>query len=91
MADLASLSREELVELVISLQQQVEELWRTGNRQTAPFSKGNQWRIRSRRAVNLDKGFFFTARRRLGKQRKPSSSQSRKAVLILAEKWKRNE
>lgn len=40
MADLATLSREELIELIIALRQQVETLLRSGNRQAAPFSKG---------------------------------------------------
>ena len=47
MGDLATLSREELIELVITLrkqiddlQKQVETLLRSGNRQAAPFSKG---------------------------------------------------
>ena len=40
MADLATLSREELIELIITLRQQVETLLRSGSRQAAPFSKG---------------------------------------------------
>ena len=47
MADLASLSREKLMELIITLQQQIDDLRRqvetlqpSANRQVAPFSKG---------------------------------------------------
>ena len=105
MADLTSLHREELIELIMvqqrmiedqqrqiaELRDEIEQLRRGGKRQAAPFSKGKRVENPNRQAANPDRDLLPVASCRWRKQRKRSSRQLRNTVHIVAETWSRRE
>ena len=98
MADLASLSREELIEMIATQQRQIaelreeiEQLRRGGKRQAAPFSKENRVENPRRPGRKPGQGPLPVVRRRRRKRGKPSWYRRWKGVPIVAGTWSRRE